>query len=306
MQPVLIEVGLNEAVTREQNRHVPISPGEIAADILECAAAGASVIHFHARDPETGDQRCSGTELYRDAIRSVRASGCDILVYPTYEPFFSGQGDIVAERFGHVLALADDPELDLRIGPLDMGSLNFVMASGGALLAGNDLRSLEYSVYENPLPLLERMLGEYDRRDLIVSLAVFEPGHLRATLALLASGLGRHPLLKFILSDSWIHGPLADPEGLGVYVRMLERIRGQRQIEWICAPSGIDSPDAVESLLRAALELGGHVRVGVGDTPAAAGGRSNRELVERVVALASECGRAAASPKQVRQLFGQP
>lgn len=306
MKPVIIEVGLNEAVSREQNPWVPNAPGEIAADILECAAAGASVIHFHARDPETGEQRCSGTELYRQAIREVRDAGCDVLVYPTYEPFFSGEGDVVAERFGHVLALADDPRLDMRIGPLDMGSLNFAMASGGALLPGNDRLPLEYSVYANPLPVLKRMLEEYDRRDLIVSLAIFEPGHLRATLALLALGFGRHPLLKFILSDGWLHGPLADPEGLGVYVRMLKRLQGEREIEWICAPSGIESPQAVESLLRAALEQGGHVRVGVGDTPAAAGGQSNRKLVEQVVALGSGCGRPPATAKDVRRLFGQP
>ena len=131
MNPVIIEVGLNEATTREENSHVPITPEEIADDILACAEAGASVIHFHARDPETGDQRTCDTALYREAMRRVREAGCDILMYPTYAAFLSGQADPVQERFGHVLSLADDPDVGLRLGPLDMGSLNLVMTAGG-------------------------------------------------------------------------------------------------------------------------------------------------------------------------------
>ena len=50
-----------------------------------------------------------------------------------------------------------------------------------------DSMPLEFSVYENPVPLLRRMLEEYDARGLISTLAVFEPGHLRLTMILLAT-----------------------------------------------------------------------------------------------------------------------
>ena len=303
MKPVIIEVGLNEATTREENPHVPITPQEIADDIVACAKAGATIIHFHARDPETGDQRTCDTALYREAMLRVREAGCDILMYPTYAPFLSGKLDPVQERFGHVLCLADDPELGLRIGPLDMGSLNLVMAARGELLPGADSMPLEFSVYENPVPLLRRMLEEYDSRGLIAMLAVFEPGHLRLTMIMLAAGLGRNASLKFFLSDRWMHGPLPDPDGLDAYLRMLDQLRGDRQIEWVCAPSGIESPAAVEELLRHALQRDGHVRVGVGDCPVAANGRTNSQLVEEVVAMASAAGRKPASAEDaLRQL----
>ena len=48
MKPVIIEVGLNEATSRQESPHVPITPEEIAADIVACADAGATIIHFHA------------------------------------------------------------------------------------------------------------------------------------------------------------------------------------------------------------------------------------------------------------------
>jgi uncharacterized protein (DUF849 family) len=124
-------------------------------------------------------------------------------------------------------------------------------------------------------------------------------------MALLDSGMGRHPMLKFFLNDRWLHGPLPDSEGLRSYVRMLDQLRGQREIEWFCAPSGMNSAPAVVTLLRTALELGGHVRVGIGDTPTAARGRSNRELVEEVVALAAAAGRSPATPREIRRRFGR-
>ena len=46
------------------------------------------------------------------------------------------------------------------------------------------------------------------------------------------------------------------------------------------------------------------VRVGVGDNPAAARGRSNRELVMEVVSLAAEYGRVPARPADVLRLCG--
>ena len=54
----------------------------------------------------------------------------------------------------------------------------------------------------------------------------------------------------------------------------------------------------------AALAQGGHVRVGVGDNPIAARGRSNQELVAEAVSLAAEYGRAPARPADVLRMCG--
>lgn len=301
MKPVMIEVGLNEAAERSQVPHVPYSPAEIADDIVACAAAGASIIHFHARDAETGAQRLDDTALYREAMAAVRGAGSDVMMYPTYSPFLSGSGDPVAERFGHVLALVDDPEIRMEMAPLDMGSLNLAMSDGGRLLRGERALPMPYSVFLNPMPLLEQTLAVYDEKEIICALAVFEPGHLRLTTSLLDEGLGRRAMLKFFMSARWLHGPLPDPDGLDFYLRMLAALGGKgAECEWFCIPSGMDEPGDVERLLRAAIERGGHVRVGVGDTPVAASGRSNPELVARVVAIAAEYGRPPATVADVR------
>ena len=56
-----------------------------------------------------------------------------------------------------------------------------------------------------------------------------------------------------------------------------------------------------------AMAMGGHVRVGLEDNIYYRKGElatSNAQLVERVVRLADEMGRAVATPQEARQLLG--
>ena len=54
MKKLIIEAAVNEAASKEINAHIPYGPDEIAADAIACTKAGASIVHFHARDPESG------------------------------------------------------------------------------------------------------------------------------------------------------------------------------------------------------------------------------------------------------------
>jgi uncharacterized protein (DUF849 family) len=46
-QPVIIEVAINGATTKEHNPNVPRTPDEIATDALACLEAGGAIIHNH-------------------------------------------------------------------------------------------------------------------------------------------------------------------------------------------------------------------------------------------------------------------
>ena len=65
MQKLIIEVRMNEGARKDANPHVPYTPGEIVADALACAEAGAAIVHFHAR-------RADGSEL--NASRTIARS----------------------------------------------------------------------------------------------------------------------------------------------------------------------------------------------------------------------------------------
>ena len=55
----------------------PITPAEIAADVVECAKAGAAVAHVHARRPDGGPTQ--DTETYREIVSRIREKS-DIVV----------------------------------------------------------------------------------------------------------------------------------------------------------------------------------------------------------------------------------
>ena len=72
MDKVIIEASINESVTRAQHPGVPITPEEIADQAIACARAGASIIHFHARDRQTGADVWTSFETYADAYRLIQ------------------------------------------------------------------------------------------------------------------------------------------------------------------------------------------------------------------------------------------
>jgi uncharacterized protein (DUF849 family) len=75
-------------------------------------------------------------------------------------------------------------------------------------------------------------------------------------------------------------------------------------VEWIVVPYASSDAAMVERLARAALDRGGHVRVGIGDSPNADPEASNADLVERVVGWAEDAGRPVAEPGAVRARLG--
>jgi uncharacterized protein (DUF849 family) len=292
MKPLIIEVGLNEGAKKDENANVPYTPEEIAADCIACAAAGASIIHFHARDPETGDNRMGDTDLYLKAFGLVRSSGCDVQLYPTYEP---RELDINT-RFGHVFALVDAQHLDM--GVLDMGSFNLIRFVDGHF-GETVFMPLEASVYQNPFRSLQFMLQYYSDHEVIPNLAVYEPGHLRTVFAFIHAGVIRGaPLVKLFFSQHHQFGLLPDPDGLDAYVHMIETL-GADEVEWMTVCTGMDQKDHCDELLAHTIERGGHVRVGVGDLPEATRGWTNAELVREIATVGEKAGRRPATPREV-------
>lgn len=78
---VIIEVRINEYTMRDANPNVPYSPAEIATQALQCWREGASIIHYHARDPHTGAP-ASDPQLYADTVRRIKEQS-DLISMPT-------------------------------------------------------------------------------------------------------------------------------------------------------------------------------------------------------------------------------
>jgi 3-keto-5-aminohexanoate cleavage enzyme len=69
--PVMIMVAPNGArALKKDNPATPISPREIAEEVIRCARAGASIAHLHARQPD--GQPTQSIEVFREIADRIR------------------------------------------------------------------------------------------------------------------------------------------------------------------------------------------------------------------------------------------
>ena len=103
---------------------MPITVGELVAEGIACAQAGAAIIHVHAYDERTGRQR-DDAEIYRRIIEGIREEQ-DVIVYPTL-PVMGGpdapRAMTAPERFKAVEQLAMQKLVEWAV--VDPGSVNF-------------------------------------------------------------------------------------------------------------------------------------------------------------------------------------
>jgi 3-keto-5-aminohexanoate cleavage enzyme len=289
----IIEVGLNEAISPAVHRHVPQRPLECAADARRCGEAGATIVHWHAVD-DAGEQRLADTVLYAAALDAI--DGC-VLGYPSYP--IDGP-DTVDDRVAHCLDLRR--RHGMEIAPVDVASVNIVVADA----AGRAIAPLEpapgYDVIRNSLPFVVAALASYRAAGLVATVAAFDLGSTRAIGALAQAGLLDQPVLcKIFLWQSPLIGPEPSVEALDLHLRQLPT---GVDVEWLVVPYGMTDPAAVEELGRAALERGGGVRIGIGDSPHAFPDATNAQLVDLVARWATDAGRPVATVDGVRARLG--
>jgi 3-keto-5-aminohexanoate cleavage enzyme len=254
-------------VTREQQPALPISPEEIAQAAFECAQAGASIVHVHARRADGSSTQDAAA--YRAIIDAVRAR-CDVIVQVSTG---GAVGMSARERLGPV-TLA--PEM----ATLSMGSVNF----GGDMFlnAPADMEEFLQALRDHGVvPEFEifdagmlATLGRWLKRGLVSA-----PGHVDFVLGVPGAMPGTPQALMYLLSQL--------PTGLS----------------WTVAGIGASQLP----LATMAVALGGHVRVGFEDNIYLRRGElaaSNAQFVERIAAISRMLDRPLATPDKARAMLG--
>jgi 3-keto-5-aminohexanoate cleavage enzyme len=289
VQPVIIEAAINGATRKDRNPNVPISPEEIAADALACLEAGAAIVHAHCDPPGGPDDEVA--ERYLAAFRPVWAERPDALLYPTVN--FGGGG----LSFGHLAIMRKE---GLRVGLLDPGSVNLGGLGPDGLPAGA-------FVYANSFDRIAEVFALHDSLGLGPSLAIYEPGFLRATIAYWRAGrLPAGTMIKLYLAED--RGYMGAPFGLPVTAVGLEaylEILGDCPVPWAVSAVGGDlgrSPVAPLALAR-----GGHLHLGL-EFFGSYGERvpTNVELVREAVELCAHAGRPVATSADAAEILALP
>jgi 3-keto-5-aminohexanoate cleavage enzyme len=278
MEPLIVEVALTELASKSANPNVPYSLEDIVADAVACAKAGAAIVHFHARDPVSGEQRWFDTDFYREAFLRIRAQ-CDAILYPT-QP---GSG---MDRCPHVLQLAKE-------GVLEHCTVD-IMAEHPAALSGDKVD-----------PNVEVMKA-LNARNVAFSIGVRDVGHMRKIRGYREAGLLKGPLqLKIFFNEDPI-GPWPDARGILAYLDQLAP--GEACYWFTTLYKGKPDGRTFRELSMLAAAMGGHIRTGLGDNPKidGLGTKTNVEMVRMAVELAHAAGRRVATAAEARTVLLRP
>lgn len=290
MKKMILEARINEYAMRDENPHVPWTPDEIAESAVRCREAGASIVHFHARNPDGSPAH--SVEIYAEIITKIRAR-CDVLVHPTLG-WFSNDGDPDG-RIRCVTTLARDPATKPDLAPIDTGSVNLELYDGATRTFSHAER-----VYTNRTDTLERYARAFQAAGIKPVLTCWSVGFVRRAAALIEMGLIDEPayFLLNMTDGPYITGHPGTPEGLEAHLAFLPK---ERRLEWCSNVVGGD----LLALARMSAERGGHIAPGIGDYAYRnLGCPPNEEVVRRAAEQARAYGREIATTADARAMLG--
>ena len=267
--------------TRAQSPAIPYTPDEIAAEARRSVAAGASIVHIHARQDD--GRPAYDVDTYARIDAAVRRECPDVII--NYSTGAVGVGR--EERVAHIAALRPD------MAALNMGSMNYAIYSAKNKAFYHD------HVFANPFSdiiyFLEALTGAGTRPEM----ECFDTGHIHNATPLIDMGLLRPPY-----QFSLIMGVLGGIPGTTRHlVQQVDNLPAGAHWQVI----GIGARQW--PLVAAAITLGGNVRVGLEDNLYIAPGqlaRSNGELVARAAELVRLVGGEVASVGEARKLLALP
>ena len=290
--PAIIEVAINGITSPEINPNVPLSPEAIAADALDCIEGGAAIIHTHNHDISLTGR--DAADPYIEAMAPVLAARPDALWYPTLT-----SGDHQA-KYAHMAMIAE--ELPLRMVAVDPGSTNIGGAGPDGLPMGG--------TYKNDYAEIRASFDLCRDNRWAPAMAIYEPGFLQCVLTYHRVGqLPAGSMAKLYFGAEWglsrrskgvTFGLPPTKHALLAYLDMLEGT----DIPWSVSVWGGDLMST--PVARLALELGGHLHVGIEEFYDPDRSPTNQELLSEAVALCNEVGRPLATCDETAEMLELP
>lgn len=285
--------------TPTMSPHLPISPEHIARESIAAAEAGASIIHLHARDPDTG-KPTPDPKVFMQFLPVIK-NHCDAVINLSTG---GGLGMTLEQRLE--AALVTKPEM----ASLNCGSLNFGIFPMADKYAARGwqhdwepafLESTRDLVFKNTFADIETTLKQLgDVHDTRFEFECYDLGHLYNLAYFVQKGLISKPFIQMIFGI--LGGVGADPDNMAHMHSIAQKLFGN-DFEWSVLAAGKNQmPFATQSAI-----MGGNVRVGLEDSLYIGPGElavSNADQVKKVRRIVEELGLKVASPEEARERLG--
>ena len=298
MDNVIITCAVTGGVhTPTMSDALPITPDEIAQQSIEAAEAGASIIHLHARDPETG-KPTPDPDVFMQFLPRIKQSTDAVINITTG----GGLGMTVEER------LAGPIQAEPEMTSLNTGSMNFglhplaskytnwkhdweqpYLANTDDFIFRNTFRDIAYVLKH----LGEGCGTKFEHE-------CYDIGHLYNLAHFVDAGLVKPPFM--VQSIFGILGGIgADMENVMFMKQTADRLFGDDYVWSVLAAGRHQMPFVTQAAM-----LGGNVRVGLEDSLFIGKGKlaqSNAEQVRKIRTILEELGLGVASPAEAREVL---
>ncbi len=294
---VIVTCAVTGAIhTPSMSPYLPVSPDDIAKAAIGAAEAGASILHLHARDPETGKPTQDPAVFEQFLPRIKQSTDAVINITTGGSPHMTVQERMLpATRF--------KPE----VASLNMGSMNFglypMLDRFAHFTHDWERENLEKSrdlVFKNTFQDIETILRIGNDNGTRFEFECYDISHLYNLAHFVDRGLAKAPL--FIQSVFGLLGGIGGhPEDLMHMKRTADRLFGQNY-QWSILGAGRSQV----SLAAQGAAQGANVRVGLEDSLWIAPGelaRSNADQVTKIRQILTGLSLEIASPDEARALL---
>jgi uncharacterized protein (DUF849 family) len=294
---VIITCAVTGAIhTPTMSPHLPITPDEITREALAAAEAGASILHLHARNPETGQPDQTPEAFGRFLPRIKQGTNAVINITSGGSPYMK-----VEERI--LPAAVFKPE----VASLNMGSINFGLFP--LLEKYKDfkfewerthLENTRDLVFRNTFKDIEYILTTLSGNGTRFEFECYDIAHLYNLRHFLDRGLVKPPL--FIQSVFGILGGIGThPEDLMHMKRTADRLF-EDNYQWSILGAGRNQI----ALATIGASMGANVRVGLEDSLWAGPGKlakSNADQVRIIRQVLEGLSLEVATPDEAREIL---
>ena len=261
-----------EYVSKATTPYVPSTVDEIVAEVVACVEAGASMVHLHAKNPDTGEAYSGDPNpLMKEYVERIREE-VDVVINLTTGGGRVGNPPEVWDRLVEDRCLLGSEMMSLNMGTMNRWAEHL---TGGIFL--------------NTVRMLERWCGYMVKQGVKPEHEVYDTGMINICKQIAQKGIAPEPLhVQFVMVGRT--GFLPTPRMLQYSVDLLPK-------DWtwsVCALGRNQIPMAA-----IATVMGGHVRVGFEDNVFLRRGelaKSNADLVRKAANIARELERPIASP----------
>ena len=281
------------------SEYLPVTNDQIATSAIEAAAAGAAVVHIHARNDENGAPS-SKLEDFEYIINKIREHNKDVIICVTTG---GGLGMTIEERTAVI------PKFKPELATMNTGSINWGLFPIAEKITDwkHDWEENYYSrtkgaIFQNTFEEMEGILTKFNENGVTPELECYDVGHLYNVKFMKDRGwIEGKPYLQFVLG---INGALGStPYDLMTMKETADRLFGEDGYVWSAFGAGkAEYPVCTQSLF-----LGGHVRVGLEDNLYLSKGvmaKTNAEMVEKMKRIMKEFDFDPATPEEARMMLG--